>query len=117
MSKARSYRFDQFVLDCRSASLRRDGVILPLRPKSFDVLLYFVQNPGRLIPKAELIDSVWHKAAITENSLVQCIKEVRLALCDERQTAIKTVPRRGYLFSPDVVDLAQGGTNEGRNGI
>jgi TolB-like protein/DNA-binding winged helix-turn-helix (wHTH) protein len=115
MSKANSYRFDQFVLDCRSASLRRDGVILPLRPKSFDVLLYFVQNPGRLIPKAELIDSVWHKAAITENSLVQCIKEVRLALCDEQQTTIKTVPRRGYLFSPAVIDHEPSGTGEGRN--
>jgi TolB-like protein/DNA-binding winged helix-turn-helix (wHTH) protein len=117
MSQATSYRFDQFILDCRSASLRRDGVVLPLRPKSFDVLLYFVQNPGRLIPKTELIDSVWHKAAVTENSLVQCIKEVRLALCDEQQTTIKTVPKRGYLFSPEVVDLRQGGTADGRNGI
>ena len=117
MSKAASYRFDQFILDCRSASLRRDGVVLPLRPKSFDVLLYFVQNPGRLIPKTELIDSVWHKAAITENSLVQCIKEVRLALCDEQQKTIKTVPRRGYLFSPEVVDLGRGATGEVRNGM
>jgi TolB-like protein len=85
--------------------LRRDGVPLPLRPKSFDVLTYLVQNPGRLIPKAELIDKVWQNVAVTENSLVQCIKEIRQALQDETQTDIQTVSKRGYLFAPTVVEI------------
>jgi hypothetical protein len=73
--------------------------VLPLRPKSFDVLVYLVQNPGRLIPKAELIDNVWQNINVTENSLVQCIKDIRQALQDETQTAIETVSKRGYLFA------------------
>ena len=76
----KSYRFGQFVVDRRSACLRCDGAVLPLRPKSFDVLVYLVQHPGRLVPKAELIDSVWQSVNVTENSLVQCIKEIRQAL-------------------------------------
>ena len=79
--------------------MRCDGAVLPLRPKSFDVLVYLVQNPGRLIPKAELIDNVWQNVNVTENSLVQCIKDIRQALQDETQTAIETVSKRGYLFA------------------
>jgi DNA-binding winged helix-turn-helix (wHTH) protein len=70
MPETKSCRFDRFVVDLRSASLRRDGMVLPLRPKSFDVLAYLVQNPGRLVPKTELIDNVWQNVIVTENSLV-----------------------------------------------
>jgi TolB-like protein len=85
--------------------LRRDGIALSLRPKSFDVLTYLVQNPGRLIPKAELIDKVWQDVAVTENSMVQCIKEIRQALQDDTQTDIQTVSKRGYLFAAAVVEV------------
>ena len=55
MPDSRSYRFDRFLLDLPSASLRRDGVVLALRPKSFDALVHFVSNPGRLVSMDELI--------------------------------------------------------------
>jgi TolB-like protein/tetratricopeptide (TPR) repeat protein len=103
-----SYRFGQFLVDCRSACLRRDGVVLPLRPKSFDVLVYLVQNPGRLIPKAELMEALWRDVIVTENSPVQCIKEIRGALQDTTQTVIETVSRRGYLFASAVIEIAGG---------
>ena len=48
---SKGYRFGQFLVDCRSACLRRDGVALPLRPKSFDVLVYLVQHPAGLFPR------------------------------------------------------------------
>jgi TolB-like protein/cytochrome c-type biogenesis protein CcmH/NrfG len=105
MSETKSYRFDRFIVDCRSASLRRDGIVLPLRPKSFDVLVYLVQNPGRLVPKGELIDKVWQNVIVTENSLVQCIKDIRQALHDDAQTKVGTVSKRGYLFAPSVVEI------------
>src|SRR5258705_10372234 len=99
LAETKSYRFGRFVVDRRSACLRCDGAVLPLRPKSFDVLVYLVQNPGRLIPKWELIDNVWQNVNVTENSLVQWIKDIRQALQDETQTAIETVSKRGYLFA------------------
>jgi len=79
--------------------------VLPLRPKTFDVLVYLVQHPGRLVPKAELIDSVWQNVNVTENSLVQCIKEIRQALGDDTQTSVETVSKRGYLFASPVIAL------------
>src|SRR5918997_116146 len=105
MSETKSYRFDRFTVDCRSASLRREGIPLPLRPKSFDVLVYLVRNPGRLVPKGELIDNVWQNVIVTENSLAQCIREIRQALRDDAQAILKTVSKRGYLFACPVVEI------------
>jgi DNA-binding winged helix-turn-helix (wHTH) protein len=100
--ETKSYRFGRFLVDRRSACLRRDGIVLPLRPKSFDVLVYLVQNPGRLVPKGELIDNIWQDVMVTENSLVQCIKEIRQALNDNAHGEIETVAKRGYVFASRV---------------
>src|SRR3954466_15868816 len=83
LAEIKSYRFGRFVVDRRAACLRCDGAVLPLRPKSFDVLVYLVQHPGRLVSKSELIEGVWQNVNVTENSLVQCIKEIRQALGGE----------------------------------
>ncbi len=103
LAETKSYRFGRFVVDRRSACLRCDGVVLPLRPKSFDVLVYLVQNPGRLVPKGELIDNVWQDVMVTDNSLVQCIKDIRQALNDNAHAEIETVAKRGYLFASPVI--------------
>jgi adenylate cyclase len=107
--QADSYRFLEFELDARNASLRRAGTPVPLRPKSFDVLLHLVRNRGRLVTKDELIEAIWAPVVVTENSLVQCIREVREAIGDADQTRIETVPKRGYVFSPEVIDRSAGG--------
>ncbi|WP_213290473.1 winged helix-turn-helix domain-containing protein [Bradyrhizobium sp. sGM-13] len=105
MSEFKNYRFGPFLVDRRSACLRREGVNVPLRPKSFDVLVYVTQHPGRLVPKAELIDNVWQNLNVTPNSLVQCIKEIRQALQDDAQAIIETVSKRGYLFASPVTAI------------
>lgn len=105
---AKSYHFDRFVVDGRSTYLRRDGAPVPLRPKSFDVLLYLVRNRGRLVSKDEMFDNVWSNVVVTDNSLVQCIKEIRQALGDDRQSMIETVAKRGYVFTPAVVEVDDG---------
>jgi DNA-binding winged helix-turn-helix (wHTH) protein len=105
MAERKSYRFGPFLVDHRSACLRRDGVVVPLRPKTFDVLTYLAQHPGRLVPKTELIDNVWQNLNVTPNSLVQCIKEIRHALQDDTQAVIETVSKRGYLFASPVIAI------------
>src|SRR6267154_2062963 len=93
-----AYSFGRFTIDLRAACLRRDGAAEPLRPKSFDVLVCLVQRHGRVMSKDELIDGVWGNIAVTENSLVQCIKEIRQTLQDDQQQIVQTVAKRGYLF-------------------
>jgi DNA-binding winged helix-turn-helix (wHTH) protein/TolB-like protein len=98
------HSFDEFTLDLIRGCLRRGTQEIKLRPKPFEALKYLVENPGRLISKAELIQTIWPDTAVTDDSLVQCLIEVRRALGDEGQQIIKTVPRRGYIFDKEVIE-------------
>ena len=94
--------FDEFVLDLTRGCLLHFQQEIKLRPKSFEVLKYLVENNGRLISKDELIAAVWVDTAVTDSSLVQCLKDIRHALHDESQQIIKTVHGRGYIFDREV---------------
>jgi DNA-binding winged helix-turn-helix (wHTH) protein/TolB-like protein len=96
------YYFDKFTLDLTRGCLLRENEPIKLRPKSFQVLKYLVENYGRLITKEELFESVWTDSFVTDDSLVKCVNDVRHALGDEAQHIIKTVPRRGYIFEKEV---------------
>jgi DNA-binding winged helix-turn-helix (wHTH) protein len=91
-------RFDRFILDLKRGCLRADDQEIDLPPKAFRVLTYLALNAGRLVPKEELLNAVWANVAVTDESLVQCIRQVRQKLGDEAHRVIKTVPRRGYLL-------------------
>jgi predicted ATPase/DNA-binding winged helix-turn-helix (wHTH) protein len=96
------YRFGEFILEPERASLVRAGREIKLRPKVFDALRYLVENRGRLVPKEELIQTLWPEAFVTDDSLVQCMVELRRGLDDRSQEILKTVPRRGYIFTATV---------------
>jgi TolB-like protein/DNA-binding winged helix-turn-helix (wHTH) protein/Flp pilus assembly protein TadD len=100
--------FGPFSLDPGRASLSGPAGPLPLRPKSFDVLLYLLRNRDRVISKDELMDAVWPNIFVTENSLVQCISDIRAALGAEGGAFLKTVARRGYMFSAPALEAPPG---------
>ena len=102
--KPRDVFFGEFTLDIARGCLRRGDVEVKLRPKSFDLLRYLIENHGRLVGKEELIRSVWAETAVTDNSLAQCLIEIRRGLNDESQTIIRNVPRRGYIFDARVTE-------------
>lgn len=91
-------RFDAFTLDLRSSTLWRGEAPVSLRPKAFAVLRYLAENAGRVLAKQELIEAVWPHPAVSDDSLVQCMRDVRRALADDERRIVKTVARRGYLF-------------------
>ena len=74
------YAFDNFALDAGRARLLRDSELVNLRPKALDLLLYLVEQRGRVATKDELLHVLWPKVVVTEDSLVKCIQEVRAAL-------------------------------------
>jgi DNA-binding winged helix-turn-helix (wHTH) protein/Tol biopolymer transport system component len=102
----RQYSFGEFTLDLDRGFLRRAGEDVLLRPKPFEVLAHLVERHGRLVTKTALIDAVWPDSAVTDNSLSQCLVEIRRALRDEAQQWIRTVPRRGYTFAAPVTTPA-----------
>jgi TolB-like protein/tetratricopeptide (TPR) repeat protein len=104
------YRFEGYALDVTRGCLRTENGEVELRPKSFDVLRYLLENAERLVSKEELLKSVWPKVIVTEDSLTRCVSEVRRALGDDDHRLIKTVPGRGYVFAtavlPPAVDVS-----------
>jgi DNA-binding winged helix-turn-helix (wHTH) protein/tetratricopeptide (TPR) repeat protein len=101
------YLFAGFVLDLTAGRLFADGDEVRLRPKAFALLSYLVRNAGRVVSKDELMTVLWPDVTVTEDSLTQCVRDVRQALRDEGAAMLRTVPRRGYLFEDrsDAKDL------------
>ena len=91
-------RFDRYVLDLERGCLVSGNKEVALRPKTFDFLRYLATNPGRLVSKDELLAAVWPNVIVSDDSIVQCVTELRHALGDHDQRMIKTVQRRGYRF-------------------
>jgi DNA-binding winged helix-turn-helix (wHTH) protein len=95
----RILRFDQFELDLMRGCVRVAGRDLDLRPKAFQLLCHLAENAGRLVSKQELHDAVWGHVTVSDDALVQCIRELRQKLGDADRAVIRTVPRRGYLLN------------------
>jgi predicted ATPase/DNA-binding winged helix-turn-helix (wHTH) protein len=102
-----TYQFGEFSLDVARGCVLKAGKEIKLRPKVYEALKYLVENSGRLIAKKELIEAVWPDTFVTDDSLVQCTVELRRALDDHEQQLLKTVPRRGYLFTAQVTRQAR----------
>jgi serine/threonine-protein kinase len=92
--------FGPFIFD-RSNGLLRDGSReIPVPPRVLGVLDLLVSRAGTVVPKQELIDTVWKDAFVTDTSLAEAISVLRQALGDDPQSPqyVQTVHRRGYRF-------------------
>src|SRR6267154_185336 len=98
------YRFGQFVLDPGRRTVSRADSPVSLTSRAFDVLLFLVQNPNRLVTKEELLQAVWGDTFVEEGNLTQYISHLRRALGDnpEDPRLIVTIARKGYQFTAEV---------------
>jgi len=97
-----AYSFGLFRLDLTRGALFRSEEPVPVRPKSFEVLHQLVLHAGQLLSREELLGAVWPGLVVTDDSLTQCLIEIRRALGDDGREIIRTVPRRGYRFEAEV---------------
>jgi DNA-binding winged helix-turn-helix (wHTH) protein/tetratricopeptide (TPR) repeat protein/TolB-like protein len=102
-------RFGGFEFDLVRSELKRaGGTAIALRPKAELLLRHFLSEPGRLFTRDELMDVLWPVAVVTDDSLVQCVGELRAALDDRGHALIRTVPKRGYRFEGSVEPVEPG---------
>ena len=78
------FEFDDFRVDPGKRLLLRNGQPVPLTPKVFDILLYLVENSGRVIEKDDLTGAIWPDTAVEENNLNQNISTLRRVLGENR---------------------------------
>lgn len=94
------YLFDSYALDDSEFCLYRAGLRVPLEPRALQVLLLFVQNPGKLLQKELILETVWKGTFVEESTLSRAIAILRKKLGDDPRapTFIETVPTLGYRF-------------------
>lgn len=95
------FEFAGHRLDLRQGRLRNGAGDVTLRAKSLALLTYLVRNPGRVIGKEELIGAVWPNTFVSDESLSQCLKDIRSTLGPAAEGFIRTVPRRGYVLDEE----------------
>lgn len=100
MKEKHLYSFGEFSVNAEDHTLSRDGENISVTPKMFDLLLVFVQNPGRVLGKDFLLKSVWPDSFVEEGNITFNIRQLRKVLDDDAQSPkyIETIPRRGYRF-------------------
>ena len=94
------YRFADVEVNTSQNCLKRGEQEQHLRQKAFSVLVHLLEQRQRVVTKDELMKSVWKDTAVTDDALVQCIKEIRRTIGDDSHQSrfIKTVPKTGYRF-------------------
>lgn len=99
------YRFGEFELDAKEEILSRDGKVLPINRRAFQVLHLLVERAGDTVTKEEFFEAVWENAFVEENNLSVAAAILRKALNDDPKAPrfIETIPRRGYRFIAEVV--------------
>ena len=92
--------FADFRLDPVSGHLFRRNERVALAPKAFALLQYLAGQPGRLVPKQELLTAIWPDVFVGDAVLKSTIRELRKALADDSHQPrfIETAHRRGYRF-------------------
>lgn len=102
-----AYQFGPFRLEPAEHRLLRDGQPLPVAPKAFDLLVYLVENHGRLLTKDEIMRAVWSGSFVEEANLTVSISALRKVLdkSDGGLPCIETVPKKGYRFTAPVKQL------------
>jgi len=105
--KLRCYRFDEVEIDGHNLRVTVGSEIRPLEPKSFRLLLFLVENAGRVLPKEEIMAEVWPGTFVSDNSLARAVTQIRKALDDDPRAPryIETIPTVGYRFiaAPDIM--------------
>ena len=98
------YEFDEFRLDVAKRQLLREGEVVPLYSKAFDLLLLLVESRGQDLSKDEILESVWPGQELEESNLTVNISAVRRALGEKaaQPRFLVTIPGRGYRFVASV---------------
>ena len=98
------FLFDDVRVEPSNFRVFKGGKMVQLEPKALSLLLFLIENPGRLIEKDEILDRIWSGAFVTENALAREIAKLRKTLGDDPKAAryIQTVHTRGYRFIAEV---------------
>jgi DNA-binding winged helix-turn-helix (wHTH) protein/TolB-like protein/Flp pilus assembly protein TadD len=107
------YEFGDFRLDSEPPSLWREERLVPLPPKALDVLLVLVRRRDIIVSREELLETVWRDTFVEEGNINYTVSLLRKVLDKgDKGRFIQTVPKRGYRFVADVLEVSSNGHAE-----
>ena len=95
------YKFDKFTVNTAKREVRRGEEAVKIEPRTYELLVYFIENRDRAIGKDELQNEVWG-TIVSDSAMTRGVMKLRKSLGDTSDTIIKTVPRFGYRFVAEV---------------
>lgn len=103
--KNQTISFAEFEIDTVHRRLLREGEVVSLNAKAFDLLVFFAQNDGRIVSKEEILNSVWEDKFVEESNLIVQVSNLRKALGEQKNLPrfLVTVPGKGYKFVADTI--------------
>lgn len=108
MSSTR-YKFSDFVLDVREETLSKNGELLNIQSRTFQVLQFLLENAGNIVAKEEFFARVWQGTFVEDNNLTVAVAQIRKALGETRENKfIETVTKKGYRFVVEVERVFDG---------
>lgn len=101
--------FGNCEIDVDRRELRQGGTAVHVQPQVFDLLVYLLDNRGRVVSRDDIIGSVWGDRIVSELTLTSRINAARTAIGDsgEQQNLIRTIARKGFRFVADVQTRAR----------
>lgn len=97
-------RFEGCVLDLRARQLEREGKVVPLEPKVYELLEALIKRRPAVVTNNELDELLWPQVYVARTSLTRLVSELRAALGDAARSSciIRTVYKTGYAFCAEV---------------
>ena len=94
------FEFNDYLIDAANFRLSKDGKDIEIEPLAFDLLVFLIENKGRVVTRDEIFESVWCGKQVLDSTLSNHIKILRAVLNDNgrAQSVIKTIRGRGYQF-------------------
>lgn len=107
------YEFADFRLDSEPPSLWRDESLVPLPPKALEMLLLLVRQRESIVSREELLETIWRDTFVEEGNINYTVSLLRKTLDkDDKGHFIQTVPKRGYRFVANVLEVSANGHTE-----
>lgn len=89
--------FEDIILDNVSHRVTRNGTAVHLGPTEYRLLRHFMENPGRVFSREQLLDSVWgHDVYVEPRTVDVHIRRLRKAMNESGEDYIRTVRSAGY---------------------
>jgi DNA-binding winged helix-turn-helix (wHTH) protein len=100
-------KFADCILDLSARQLERQGKVVPLEPKVYELLEVLIKRRPSVVSNNELDELLWPQVYVARTSLTRLVSKLRTALGDtpNGSNVIRTAYKTGYAFCADVTSV------------